>query len=145
MSLRSLIGDQPQPLLSCKPGDTLSVAVSQLVGAAANAIAVTGADGLLVGILTDHDIVRALEAGGGSLGSAKVEAWMSRPVITVTQDMGLGQAVTLMGQNRIRHVVVVDAARRPLAVVGVRAVLAKLHEQDEIEIHVLRDLSAARR
>lgn len=145
MSIQSVLGDNPPPLLSCAPGDLLTTAVSRLVGAASNAIAVTGPSGQLVGILTDHDIVRAIDAGGGDLGKARAEEWMTRPVVTVTPDTSLSTALNMMGHHRIRHVIVTDDNGKPLAVTGVRAILRKLHEIDMLEINVLRDIAVARR
>lgn len=145
MSIQSLLGGDARPLLSCFPGDLLTTAVNRLVGEASNAVAVTGPVGQLVGILTDHDIVRAINAGQGSLGKARVEDWMTRPVVTVTPETTLSTALNMMGHHRIRHVVVTDENGKPLGVVGVRAVLAKLQEIKEMEIHVLRDMAVARR
>lgn len=145
MSIQTLIGTDPRPLLSCLPGDLLTTAVSRLVGEASNAIAVTGPVGQLVGILTDHDIVRAINAGQGSLGKARVEDWMTRPVVTVTPDTSLSTALNMMAHNHIRHVIVTDENGKPLAIAGVRAILAKLQEIREMEIHVLRDMAVARR
>lgn len=145
MSIQSLIGAAPRPLLSCLPGDLLTTAVSRLVGEASNAIAVTGPVGQLVGILTDHDIVRAINAGQGRLGKARVEDWMTRPVVTVTPDTSLSTALNMMAHHHIRHVIVTDENGKPLAIAGVRAILAKLQEIREMEIHVLRDMAVARR
>lgn len=145
MSIQTLIGTDPRPLLSCLPGDLLTTAVSRLVGEASNAIAVTGPVGQLVGILTDHDIVRAINAGQGNLGKARVEDWMTRPVVTVTPDTSLSTALNMMAHHHIRHVIVTDENGKPLAIAGVRAILAKLQEIREMEIHVLRDMAVARR
>ena len=144
MTIQSLLGPDIPPLLACSPDDHLMTAVSRLVGDSANAIAVTGPAGQLVGILSDQDIIRALYTGGGTVTTAKVEDWMTRNVITVTPETRLDAAVKIMGRHRIRHVVVADEKRRPLAVVGVRAILKSLHEQDELEMNVLRDIAIAR-
>lgn len=145
MSIQSLLSPDDRPLLSCMPDDLLTTAISRLVGEASNAIAVTGPVGQLVGILTDHDIVRAINAGHGSVTRAHVEDWMTRPVVTVTPDTSLSMALGMMAHHRIRHVIVTDDSGKPLGVVGVRAVLAKLQEIKEMEIHVLRDMAVARR
>jgi len=144
MSIQSLLGPENTPLLACSPDDHLMTAVSRLVSDGSNAIAVTGPEGQLVGILSDQDIIRALHAGGGSVSHANVETWMTRNVITVPSDIGLAAAVNLMARHRIRHIVVTGEKGRPVAVVGIRAILKRLHEIDEIEINVLRDIAIAR-
>lgn len=144
MSIETLLGPDRGPILACAPDDHLMTAVSRLVADGANAVAVTGPEGQLAGILSDQDIIRALHAGGGNVGQAKVADWMTRNVITVTLDTRLAAAVKLMAFHRIRHVVVTDAGHRPIAVVGIRNILKKLHEIDELEINVLRDIAIAR-
>ncbi len=144
MTIQSLLAPENTPLLACSPDDHLMTAVSRLVIDGSNAIAVTGPSGHLVGILSDQDIIRALYAGGGSVGQAKVEDWMTRNVITVPDDTRLDAAVKLMAHHRIRHIVVTSGKGRPVAVIGIRAALKKLHEIDEIEINVLRDIAIAR-
>lgn len=145
MTIQSLLGPENTPLLACSPDDHLMTAVGRMVSDRANAVAVTTAAGNLAGILSDQDIIRALHAGAGSVANAIVETWMTRNVITVTPETKLADAVRLMASNQIRHVVVVDNARRPIAVVGVRAILRELHAMDEMEINVLRDMAVARR
>ena len=145
MTIQSLLGPDLGPLLACGPADHLMTAVSRLVADGSNAIAVTGPEGQLVGILSDQDIIRALHAGNGSVGHTNVETWMTRNVITVSADTGLAAAVNLMARHKIRHVVVTDAAGKPRAVVGVRNILKELHERDELEMNVLRDIAVARR
>ncbi|MBK8197568.1 MAG: CBS domain-containing protein [Acidobacteria bacterium] len=145
MTIQTLIGLEPGPLLACGPSDHLMTAVSRLVADGSNAIAVTGPEGQLVGILSDQDIIRALYAGGGSVSHSIVETWMTRNVITVKADTRLEAAVKLMAHHRIRHVVVTGESGAPLAVVGIRDILKKLHEIDELEISVLRDIAVIRR
>ncbi len=69
---------------------------------------------------------------------------MTRNVITVPIDTRLAEAVKLMAFHRIRHIVVTDEKRKPLAVAGIRAILKKLHEMDELEMNVLRDIAIVR-
>lgn len=115
-----------------------------MVSAEVNAICAVGADGELVGILTDHDIIRALNDGGGSLGHARVRDWMSSNIIRCDIGTSLEKALKIMGSFRIRHIVILDGDRA-VAVVGVREILHDLHRNDEIEKAVLRDMARAAR
>jgi len=144
MTMQSLLGPDNTPLLACSPADHLMTAVNRLASESANAVAVTGPAGQLVGILSDQDIIRALHAGNGTVGHARVEDWMTRNVITVPVETRLDAAVKLMAFHRIRHVVVTGEKGRPLAVIGIRAILKSLHEMDELEMNVLRDIAIAR-
>lgn len=61
-----------------------------------------------VGILTERDAVR-LVAAGVDPDATVVGTIMSRPVLTVTVGSTLHKAALLMKQEKIRHIVVVDA------------------------------------
>jgi len=140
MSVQSLLGKSDLKLLSCVAHDYLSDACEMMVKNKVNAVAIVTAGSHLVGILTDHDVMRALDGRDGRLGVAAISDWMTEDVITCPPDTKLTQAMRLMGKHGIRHLVVVDG-ETPLGIVGIRAVLTKIHEQDEMEINVLRDMA----
>lgn len=60
-----------------------------------------------VGIVTERDAVR-LVAAGVDPETVPIETVMSRPVLTVLRDATVHRAATLMKQERIRRIVVVD-------------------------------------
>lgn len=144
MSIKTLLGETTPDLITCRPSDELQVAVERMVENHLNAIAVMDTDGTLVGILTDHDVMRAIYQGKGRLADTQVYAWMTDKVVTCSPETKLTDALQLMGRHGIRHLVVTDLAR-PLAVVGIRKILAKIHEYDELEVKVLRDIAIAAR
>lgn len=104
-----------------------------------NALAVVN-DGVLVGIITDHDIIRCLADTGAEFSSQKVANWMSDKVITCTQDTKMSKALNIMAGRGIRHLVVVDGDR-PLTVISSKELLTNVHANDELEIRVLQDLA----
>lgn len=105
-----------------------------------NAVAIINDQNALRGILTDHDVMRALHASDGHLGSFKVCDWMTANVITCTLDTKLSAALRILGRHRIRHLVVIEG-EKPIAVVGAREILGKLHDNDVLEINTLRDIA----
>lgn len=130
------------PVQVCRPSAPLTEAIKIMVENGLNAVAAADDHGALVGILTDHDIMRALHAGGGQLGGASISDWMTRDVVTCRRETKLADALRTMARHGIRHLVVTDR-KKPLAVIGIRKILTKMHEDDELEISVLRDLANA--
>lgn len=143
MSVNSMIHRETHEMLSASPEILLKEAVDQMVAKNENAMIVLNKDGSLAGILTDHDVMRALSQNDGELADEQVGNWMSQKVVTCDCNSKLADAMTLMGRHKIRHLVAVEN-NRPIAVIGIRALLAKLHEIDEMEINVLRDIAVAR-
>lgn len=143
MSVADLLG-QGEDFVCARPDQHLLDAARLMVSRNANALAVLAPDGKLAGILTDHDVMRALVSGDGDIEGQQVGAWMTHNVVTCAADARLDEALGKMGRHRIRHLVVV-ADGRPVGVLGIRALLAKIHQQDELEINVLRDVAVASR
>jgi len=58
MSLKSIVSPQQKPLIRCLPTDFIDEAIAMMIEGERNAIAVIEAGNKLVGILTDHDVIR---------------------------------------------------------------------------------------
>jgi CBS domain-containing protein len=114
-----------------------------------NALPVVEADGRLVGIVSDADLVlkaerrpsdpirflarlrpgwRAAEAKAGGRTAAEV---MSKPVTTATPDTSISAAARLLRRRGIRHLPVVDRAGRLAGIVTRRDLLAVFQRQDQ--------------
>jgi CBS domain-containing protein len=64
---------------------------------------------LPIGVITDRDIVCRTVARGLNPLDLTVGDCMSRPCVTVTPDMSVEQCSSIMEENKIRRVPVVDA------------------------------------
>lgn len=93
-------------------------------------VAVTDADGLLVGIVSEGDILhdfgvehymRFKDVGGA----------MSADVILLPESATIGEAVALMDERRQSCVFAVDAERCPLGVLSERDIVRLCHEHDD--------------
>ena len=144
MSIGSILSDPDIRLVVGAPEDTLIDAVKHMVDNNVNAVVILNDSMKLVGILTDHDITKALYAKNGDLEGARVSDWMTENVITCLPETKLSETLKLMTFHGIRHLVVADE-QKPLALLGVRKVLEKIHEHDELESNVLRDIATAAR
>lgn len=69
---------------------------------------------------------------------------MSPNVVTCSTDIKFVEALKIMGMHRIRHLVVVED-ERPVAILPIREVLSQIHQDDKLEINVLRDMAIALR
>ncbi|WP_299851938.1 CBS domain-containing protein [uncultured Roseovarius sp.] len=97
-------------------------------------------DGEVVGIITEHDMVREAFLKNAHLYDITVGQAMTENVIMCQSSIGLGRALALMGQHRIRHLVVKEG-NAVLGFVSIKDVLQKIHADEQLEISVLRDLA----
>ncbi|NOC83078.1 CBS domain-containing protein [Ruegeria sp. HKCCD6228] len=102
-----------------------------------NALAVLE-DGKLVGIITDHDVLLCLADSGSAFYEQTVDDWMTEKPITCATGSKLSTALNLMAKHDIRNLVVTQRGE-PYSVVSSKEILARIHEEDELELKVLRD------
>jgi CBS domain-containing protein len=88
------------------------VAASMLRGRFGSAVVMEGS--MLLGILTERDVLRAA-AASADLTSAKVSEWMTEDPVTATPDMDTDDATETMMSQGFRHLPVVEGR----AVVGI--------------------------
>lgn len=60
-------------------------------------------DKVIVGIITDTDLVRRVVAVGSEAGKTSVEQIMSAPIITIDENKTLLDANDLMAREHLRH------------------------------------------
>lgn len=97
-----------------------------------------------IGIVTDRDIVtRILSAQGLSFGPDNgVVRIMSRDVITCFADQKVVEAAVLMGELRIRRLLVVDRSGAPVGILSVGDIAE--HVSEELAGQILGEISEAR-
>lgn len=93
-------------------------------------VAVTDAEGLLVGIVSESDILRDFGVEH-YMRFKDVGGAMSPEVILLPETATVGEAVALMDERRQSCVFAVDAARRPLGVLSERDIVRLCHEHDD--------------
>lgn len=143
MSVKTAFKTDENKLTRCLPTDFLDEAIAVMIDAGRNAVAVIESGNHLAGILTDHDVIRAVHACQSKrkdISCEHVSDWMSKKVITCPIDTKLTGALKIMGKNHIRHLIVTDQ-NLPVALVSIRDILSKIHQNDELEVNVLRDIA----
>jgi CBS domain-containing protein len=63
---------------------------------------------LPVGVITERDIIRRAVARGSSLDKAQVRDIMTSPLITISADASIGEAMELMTEKDIRRLFVLE-------------------------------------
>ncbi len=101
------------------------------------ALVVCEADGSMLGIFTERDLVREC-AGKGELKRTRVGEAMTREVITCHPDDDLRAVEALMRENGFRHLPVLEG-KTLVGILSVRDVLAGLYESAKEDANDLRD------
>jgi CBS domain-containing protein len=91
-----------------------------------------GVDDRLVGTLTDRDITVRAVADGLDPKVARVREAMSRTLVYCFEDQDTGTAATLMAENKIRRLPVLNSAKRLVGVVSIGDLAARTGDDDVV-------------
>lgn len=112
------------PPLSAPPGLTLGEAAKLMLARGIGSIVVSDG-GPDLGIVTEHDVVKALAERPAEAATLPLRAVMSTPVETLPADALIYRALGRMGRRGIRHVGVTDETGRIAGIVSARLILRR--------------------
>lgn len=144
MSIRSLLKTDNKVLLKCHPEDTLQTVSSLMSSNRVSALPVLDQNNNLIGIIAVWDIMVSFANIGEDIAKQTVADVMTNPVVTCSPDKTLSQAIALMGNHKISNIVIVDDTKI-YGTLSSRDVLRALHEKEELEINILKDIAIAAR
>jgi len=113
MKLKKASEVMTHPVVTARPEMYLADAIKLLLRHHISGLPVVGADGRLVGMITEHDMINV--AMSGDAEDTTVEETMTREVITFPPDANLATLATCLVGRRIRRVPIVENG----AVVGI--------------------------
>ena len=111
MNVEQLLSGKGHDVISVQPHRTLAEAIRTLSERRIGAVVVMGADGALVGILSERDIIRALGELGPSALESAVSRSMTSKVVTCRPQTSVDELMEIMTTGRFRHVPVVENGR----------------------------------
>ena len=109
-------------VIDVAPEDTLGEVAERM--SAVNVGAVVVKDyGRLIGILTERDMLKAMEARVHT-SDARVREWMTEDPLTATAEMDVEDAAQVMLEHNFRHLPIVDDNGAVIGLVSLRRVVA---------------------
>lgn len=110
-----VIGNRPIPVAHLRT--TVQDAANIMKTQRSSAVLVVD-EGILVGILTERDIVYRVVAEGLSPVATSVDVIMTRNMRTISPEKPFGHALHLMYEGGFRHMPVVDRGGHPLGLLA---------------------------
>lgn len=120
-----------------RPDDTVYAALQLLADYEVGALMVMDG-GRLVGVLSERDYTRKIALQGRNSKETLVGDIMTRRVITVSPSTGTRACMTLMSDNKIRHLPVVDGST-VLGMISIRDILDDIIADHEATIAQLEN------
>jgi CBS domain-containing protein len=111
-----------KPAVSVPKNATAMDAIREMVARNVSAVVVLDA-GHLCGVFTERDVVTRIVLKGLDATTTPVAEVMTRAVATVRDDADRSSVLRMMNERHIRHLPVVDAEGRVLAMLSMRHLL----------------------
>jgi CBS domain-containing protein len=137
MTVSRILALKGRDVATIQPHRTIGEAAKLLSSQRIGAVLVTGADGHILGILSERDIVRAISVSAAALEDA-VSKYMTERVVTCTPDMLVYDVMESMTQGRFRHLPVVEEGRLA-GIVSIGDVVKHRLAEIEAESRAMRD------
>ncbi len=143
MELSEIIASREGKVITVGTGKTIADVTRTLAVEGLGAVVVTDDDGKLAWIISERDIVRALNERGAGVQELGVGELMTRSVITCTPENSIEEVMELMTSHQIRHLPVVDGDAL-LGVVSILDVVKSRLSEVETDYSVLRTFMSTR-
>jgi CBS domain-containing protein len=142
MHVATILEVKGRDVVTLEPDRTLAEAARLLAKRHIGTVVVTAGDDVILGILSERDIVRAVaELGAGAL-DAPVSAHMTRAVKTCADVDALRSIMERMTAGRFRHMPVVDRGRL-VGIISIGDVVKTRLGELEAEASAMRDYIAS--
>ena len=136
MQVKEILRVKGSRLLSVEPSGRAADAVGTMAKENLGSLVVLE-QGRMVGMLTFHELLRAIASRGGSLGEAKVSEIMVRDPVTATPDMEVNDLRRTMLDSGARYLPVMQDGKL-LGVISFRDVAKAVLEEQDFENKMLK-------
>ena len=138
MTVKTILSAKGGNVTTIEPSADLAAATKLLAEKRIGALLITGAEGRVVGILSERDIVRTLAAHGAAALQLPLSEVMTRKVVTCTESETVSVIMERMTAGKFRHVPVVEQERL-IGVISIGDVVKHRLQEMENESSALRD------
>ncbi len=138
MKVAAILRNKGNRVVTVHPDTTINAIVHRLKFEHIGTVVVSTNGEIVVGILSERDIVLALAKSGAAALELKARDLMTREVVTCRIEDTAQSVMIKMSHRRIRHLPVVENGRL-VGIVSIGDVVKSRLEEVELEANVLRD------
>jgi 2-oxoglutarate ferredoxin oxidoreductase subunit beta len=120
---------KPKKPLTAPVDISVAEAIGRLKELNVGLLALVDAQGRLVGVFTEGDILRKIACKPEDLKQARVRNYMTAPVTTLKADASIAHALHLMSIHQFRHILITDDEGQLDGVLSFRAVVRYIEEK----------------
>lgn len=144
MKVKEILQHKGDDVATIAPSETIAVAVSSLATRGVGALVVSADGAAIEGIVSERDVVRALDARGAAVLDEAVTVVMTPDVLTCELTDRIEQLMAVMTEHRIRHLPVVDEGGTMVGIISIGDVVKNRLDELESETRHMSDYISGR-
>ena len=125
MKIKDISKITGRDVITVEPNAALSEAVDKMVNNAIGALPVCEANGKLIGIISERDILKGLYQRSNNIGNAKVKDIMTKDVIVGIPEDDIEVVLKTMTEKGVRHLPVMSGT----SIVGILSLRDMIEER----------------
>lgn len=133
MQIKDVLLCKTRSLHTIRPDHTVADAIERLAAHNIGSLPVLDAEGSIVGIFTERDVLMGIHDHGNTFSAMKVEDVMTRRPVVCDLFDDVRRAMAKMSDHRVGQLPVLDDERRLVGVVSVGDLIKLLNERVEAE------------
>ncbi|MEH3117866.1 MAG: CBS domain-containing protein [Methylorubrum populi] len=138
MTVARILAEKGGSVVTVSPHRTVDEAIHMLAEKRIGALVVGDAEGRVIGILSERDVMRALATEGVGALDRPVSHYMTEKVVTCSRRTTVEAVMETMTEGRFRHLPVVEEGRL-VGVVSIGDVVKRRIAAVEAEHQAMRD------
>lgn len=138
MTVSALLKNKDQKIITISQSKTLQDVCNILAENRIGAIIVCGADGMVEGIISERDVVKAIGQSGAQVLVQKVGQYMTPNPITCSAIETINQIMSKMTKGRFRHMPVMEGDKL-IAVISIGDIVKARMETMENEAKAMQE------
>jgi len=142
MVISNILRGKGSQVISVRTGDCVASITRTLAQHRIGAVLVVEADGTVLGIVSERDIVRAMAGSGEAVARMTAGQLMTRVLHTVTPHSTIQEALQLMTDRRVRHLPVLSGDGSLVGMVSIGDLVKARIAEAEQEAQELKDYVA---
>lgn len=141
MTVGQVLAEKGDEVVTLSPHASLAEAAHLLADKRIGAVVVSDDHGRVDGILSERDIVRAIAREDAAALDAKVDAYMTREVVTCAREDAIDDLMHTMTEGKFRHVPVLEDGRL-VGIVSIGDIVKRRVAAIEAEARMLKEYIA---
>lgn len=137
MNVASVLKSKGSKVATAQTSATVQHIAEKLAAEKIGAIVICDDDKLLVGIISERDVVKAIAKGGGGILSKPVSEIMTKDVTTCSEEHSIDELMAIMTTGRFRHVPVLSGDQI-VGIVSIGDVVKNHIAEVELEVSAMK-------